>query len=1635
MEQKKIETAITSPANHVPRFTPIHTVTQLLPFCELRWENFEKLCYRLAGKDADVECHSLYGRTGQAQQGIDIFARKRNGRYDTWQAKCYSKYTVRNLQDACSTFLTGQWSHKTDVFYIAVQCAVDDVHLQNAIEEQAKTFQEQGISLIVLGGHNLSSILREHPDIVMEFFGRECAKSFFGDTVDNYLLQRLDGGEIQQVRTQLQRVYQAGFELLDRIPVNTPSPFSDQPNAPISLLERFSVPDVLLRERTINNLVEKQESGLAEPRYEYQPTETISQPKKEENFQTEQYRRAPIAKWLAESDKIAVIGQAGTGKSTVLRCMALDLLGEQQLFSDVAKKWGLHLPLFISFAKWVRLTEANSEIVGIKELLRATWQQQLTTDLVNLIDKSIDEARIVLFVDGLDEWANEQAARTTLQAMLTIVSAYNIPIVISARPGGLSKIGGIPDYWTVGHLAPLSKFQQKEIATIWFSRNYYRENDCPSNESVLWQINRFFKELNKGRGLATLAETPLLLLGLIALAVRQLVLPINKVQALNQLTELLLELHPYSRATAAGDVNPRFSPAASIDVRREALAALAFEIRSEGGDAGYPIHLARKCIKNFLTDPDGFSYSPREASEVASEILAVNSETMGLLVEKGREEVGFVHASIEEYLASVHIHGWPIDRILGFVRENASNYRWRSVFGDLISRSNRRSEAEQIVKVIDEPENDAIGALHRRLLLADVVFGGAEINKPTARKIADRSFDIISGSGWIGERRAHLSAFLEGFHNPALRDITSTNIAKWGIRCSEYLHDFYRALLNWTRSDSLLSILKFGIKNDNAINSRAASHTLAMIYKGDPEVEEWLVSLFRGDSDLVVVGIALETLTMGWPDNEFLRKQFENLLLLKHKPLQLSIIWCKIQLNIHADDDMKTLLGFISWHDEIDYSHKELVGQCLIQGWRNDNEIIKLCISTLNNGANHYDIIDKEIAQKYLMNCEANNPDVCEWILNEIKSEHPFIMSFTHDWGWLLKFSEINLDIREQLVVAVTSDKLKYQEYKLRAIFNKIEDYRIKDFIIEKVRGSEDFSVSYWGVLFLLEGWLSNQPEVKDLIQEVLGWEDKRKRHIVSLLPRILERDACIRELLRIAKSSEEVRTDLLVSAFSQLNLNIEAEKEIIDFVISKTLSKPDDVFSSGCNSLISSFPNETKVKEYALSTLEGRNPPLALLASAYHDEPHIHQKISEKVGSLSITMRQQIIDAASNEFDRNDTAKKILGLYDHEVDGSLKVHGAIKNYQALFSTDNNRQEVIKKLLVDLNAVGPDHDERRAAAFAGLITYDGIRQFLPLERNKKPLDISIGSYGRESQSLLRLIAENWEGLNNIFDRNLISRLNKSTSESHFWAVIAPHISADSSLRLEFITYCENTTNLLGFQELQTLAKELPKSDLLFRHCLSTINHLKEKSALGTWPAYQGYFEASYILRDHFSGDLKLLNQLRDILQDCNYQYGVAAMAIYSPHDPSLDSVAKTLLSDLDRGGDYAASIILASERFDSEKFGILVKNMINRSNYSAWDFQDRINYALKFRIGSDSEFVSVISSWLALHPTESEISSVSRYLASTGKLELETQKLCLHLLNERNRTLEIPAHGFDALSKFVRPVVHSLLDVLAGPIH
>jgi hypothetical protein len=54
--------AIHAPPDRVVSIPPVETRHQQLPFGELTWENFERLCYRVAAKSEPAEHYSRYGK-------------------------------------------------------------------------------------------------------------------------------------------------------------------------------------------------------------------------------------------------------------------------------------------------------------------------------------------------------------------------------------------------------------------------------------------------------------------------------------------------------------------------------------------------------------------------------------------------------------------------------------------------------------------------------------------------------------------------------------------------------------------------------------------------------------------------------------------------------------------------------------------------------------------------------------------------------------------------------------------------------------------------------------------------------------------------------------------------------------------------------------------------------------------------------------------------------------------------------------------------------------------------------------------------------------------------------------------------------------------------------------------------------------------------------------------------------------------------------------------------------------------------------------------------------------------------------------------------------------------------------------
>ncbi len=124
---------------------PIDTKAQVLPIGDLHWPDAELLFLKALHTVRPVQYAKLFGVPGQAQAGIDAYARlsadlaqgETDGRnYITLQSRRVRSLTAARIKKAVDDLLRGEWDKKTAAFYFATSFDLQDAKFDAAIREQ-----------------------------------------------------------------------------------------------------------------------------------------------------------------------------------------------------------------------------------------------------------------------------------------------------------------------------------------------------------------------------------------------------------------------------------------------------------------------------------------------------------------------------------------------------------------------------------------------------------------------------------------------------------------------------------------------------------------------------------------------------------------------------------------------------------------------------------------------------------------------------------------------------------------------------------------------------------------------------------------------------------------------------------------------------------------------------------------------------------------------------------------------------------------------------------------------------------------------------------------------------------------------------------------------------------------------------------------------------------------------------------------------------------------------------------------------------------------------------------------------------------------------------------------------------------
>ena len=451
----------------------------------------------------------------------------------------------------------------------------------------------------------------------------------------------------------------------------------------------------------------------------------------DQNDERDPPRLRSVMALLNEKDRLVLLGEPGSGKTTFINVVALCLAGEllndpranlTTLVPKGIEEWshGPLLPVRVVLRDFAaRGLPAAEEPVG-SNTLWAFIEAELG-DTVRAfgpyLKRILREQGGLILLDGLDEAPDTLQQRTRIKK---IVQDFGLDfprcrLLITTRTYAYQqqdwKLEGFSE-------ATLSPFTSEQIsAFIDGLYGFLGRNGTFSTEDAAGRAALLKTELAKNQQLAELAARPLLLTLITTLHANRGGNFLAQREILyHEVVELLLTQWEAPKVVrdATGQVisrQPSLSEWLKLDkgVIRNTLNQLAFTIHSAQAHGEGAADMSRAQLIDSLltatTNPD--------ASQLR--LIEYLRDRSGLLVERGNQVYAFPHRSFQEYLAACHLtdYGYP-ERVAHLARTAPS--RWREVAllaGAKAARGSKalvwalvealcRSDSEAADKKIDE---------------------------------------------------------------------------------------------------------------------------------------------------------------------------------------------------------------------------------------------------------------------------------------------------------------------------------------------------------------------------------------------------------------------------------------------------------------------------------------------------------------------------------------------------------------------------------------------------------------------------------------------------------------------------------------------------------------------------------------------------------------------------------------------------------------------------------------------------------------------------------------------------------------------------------------------------------------------
>ncbi|MBL7064922.1 MAG: metallophosphoesterase, partial [Anaerolineae bacterium] len=534
------------------------------------------------------------------------------------------------------------------------------------------------------------------------------------------------------------------------------------------------------------------------------------------------------------SDQIAILGEAGAGKTTTVRYLALALAGEPGTKADA--RFAGYLPIIGRLAKYSRrLMEGEPGLSLKRHLCEDPFDR---SDFGPLLEQELGAGRCVVILDGLDE---ASCLREVAEAVQDFTAGYGKNhIVITSRIDAYRQT-------RLGGFRPLTIRRMEEFEYICqFIDRWYEGRSCDEQPGAQDLKDALYERPK----LMELVKNPLMLTIIIHMHWRTTTLPGSSIEVYRATTDTLIK---YWRESKYGD-----DPQSKVglenlyqDTVRQILKPIAYHMLNGNGLIG------EDELVDMLTTGiiEVIGWDEVRAREGSRRWLKLISEESGLLASQGTDRQGkrvfeFMHRRFAEYLAAGYLaERWHADD-REFVLNHVHKPQWIEVIELFVAQVGYDSKvvATKVLQVILGLGSPWEGIVWRDRILAGKCLGegvlvGGEMRGVILRNLVSL---LLSRQSGLRAEAVRIFAGLQGtqYQQAGIEHVRALleNERPWAIEVA--IAETLLRLGERERSRELLLTLR------EAASRRGHSSTMARIIellleKWKEKTIAWLIDVAR----------------------------------------------------------------------------------------------------------------------------------------------------------------------------------------------------------------------------------------------------------------------------------------------------------------------------------------------------------------------------------------------------------------------------------------------------------------------------------------------------------------------------------------------------------------------------------------------------------------------------------------------------------------------------------------------------------------------------------------------------------------------------------------------------------------------